>query len=260
MEARGLWVAALLAEPGPGITLPADDESWVAFTLLGAAMGGFPPPGTPAGSSRLVFSRPFDAAAREWAGRIGAEENRRFLQDLLEVRRELADEGGLLRAVHLLPDADPVRQAVVCHAFRSLAALGAVDQAQAWDLLSDSEWVRACAMRLEPVPFQALTWALLEVQRRAADRWHWALPHLFASLAEELDMTPERRRQLAIAAVRSAAIGGGMSPVRRLLTGRHREELGSTLDECREQFVVVRSMAPPLAAAFLRDITANLAR
>ena len=261
MEARGLWVAALLApRPVPELPLPSDYEPWVAINLLGACMGGFPPPGAAFGSGLLAFGRPFDEAAAQWAARIGTEEQRRFLEGVLQVRGELAQEGGLLSALRGVPDAEPVRQAVVCHAFRTLAALGAVNEAAVWELLSDSDWVRTFVTRAEPGPLQALSWGLLEVQRRAGDRWHWALPHLFGSLAEELDLPPERRRQLALSAVHSAAIGGGVSPVRRLLTGSRREEFGPMLDEWREQLIVIRSMGPPLAAAYLRGLAAALTR
>src|SRR5262249_35697933 len=154
-------------------------------------LGGFPPPGKPVGSDQLVFSRPFDAAATEWVARISSEEHRRLLQGALETRRELAEGGGLFRAVRGVPDADSIQRAVVCHSFGSFAALGAVDEAAMWDVLSDSEWVRACATRLEPVQLQSLCWGLLEVQRWTGGRWHWALPHLLGSLAEELDLPPE---------------------------------------------------------------------
>jgi hypothetical protein len=223
-------------------------------------MGGFPPPGPTFGSQLLAFGQAFDEAAAQWAAHIGTEEQRQFLEGVLQVRAALAQEGGLLSAVRGIPDAEPVRQAVVCHAFSTLAALGAVDEAAAWELLSDSDWVRACVTRAEPVPLQALSWGFLEVQRRAGDRWHWVLPHLFGSLAEELDLPPERRRLFALAAVHSAAIGGGVSPVRRLLTGNRREEFGPMLDEWREQLVVIRSMSPPLAAAEVRGLTAALTR
>ena len=102
-------------------------------------------------------------------------------------------------------------------------------------------------------------WGLLEVQRRAAGRWHWALPHLLGSLPELLDLPPERRRTLAFAAVSSAAVGGGVYPIRRLLAGSPREELGPSLDEWWDQFVV-RTLASPLAAGYLRGIAAALHR
>ena len=89
VEARGLWAAALLAGPGPGLQLTPDDEAWVAINLLGTSMGGFPPPGNPPASSQLVFGRPFDVAAAEWARRIGTEENRKFLLEVLELSGEL---------------------------------------------------------------------------------------------------------------------------------------------------------------------------
>jgi hypothetical protein len=100
---------------------------------------------------------------------------------------------------------------------------------------------------------------MLEIQRRAGARWHWTLPHLLSSLTEELEVPPERRRLLAFATVRAAAVGGGMNAVRRLLAGNHREELGPLIIEWREQFIVVRDLAPPLAAAYLRRVTAGLA-
>lgn len=260
MEARNLWAASLFSGVGPGLELTPEDEPWVTINLLSASMGGFPPPGVPPGSDRLAFANTFDDAAGEWARRIATEENRTFLLEVLDLRKEIAEPDGLLRLVREAPGSKPHRQPVVCNAFRSLAALGAVAEADAWGLLADSKWLRHAAACLEPAPLQRLVGGFLEVQRREGGRWHWTLPHLLASLADELDVPPERRRLLAFASVRSAAIGGGMCSVRSLLSGSHREELGPLIDEWREQFVVVRTSAPPLAAAYLRGVTAGLAR
>ena len=184
MEARSFWIAALLAGPASGVQLPSDAEPWVAINLLGASLGGFPPPGNSATSGQLVFGRDFDAAAAEWAIRIGTEENRKFLLDVIEIRREIAAGGELPALIRAIPDAEPPRQAVVCNAFRSLAALGTVQEDNAWRLLGDNEWIRGAFTRLESGPLQGLLWGLMEIQRREAGRWRWTLPRLLCSLAD----------------------------------------------------------------------------
>ena len=260
MEACGLWTAALLAAPGPGIQLTPDHEHWVAINLLAMCLGGFPPPGVSPGSAGLAFNGVFDEAAAEWARRIGTDENHRFLLEVLDLRRELATRESLLRHLRTTPEAEPHRQAVVCNAFLSLAALGGVSEGEVWNLLTDNEWVRGAVTRLEPGPLQGFVYGLIEVQRRAGGRWHWALPHLLGSLAEELDLPPERRRLLALATVRSATIGGGVNPIRRLLFGSRQEQLGTLLAEWRDQFVVVRTLSSPLVTGYLRGITSALSR
>ena len=50
-----------------------------------------------------------------------------------------------------------------------------------------------------------------------------------------------------------------MSPIRNLLSGKRREELLAVIDEAREQFTLIRSLAPPLVAAYLRGVVAGLA-
>jgi len=260
MEVRGLWAFALLASPGPGVPLAPDDEPWIVLTLLGALFGGFPPPGISPDSYQIALGRAFDEVAVEWVPRIGSEATRKFLLELLEPRRALAESGSVLRLVRAAPGVETYRQAITCGAFRSLAALGLVAEDDTWNLLSDSAWMRDAATKLEVGPLEALFSGLIEVQRRIGGRWNWAIPHVFSSLAEDLDVSPERRRLLAFAAVRSAAVGGGMGKIRRLFSGHHREELGPLIDEWRDRFVLVRTLAPPLVAAHLRGITAGLSR
>jgi hypothetical protein len=64
---------------------------------------------------------------------------------------------------------------------------------------------------------------------------------------------------LALMTVRAAVVGGCLGSVRRLLKGSRQEELAGFLEEWRAQIATVRSLAPPIAAAYLRDVTANLA-
>jgi hypothetical protein len=263
MEIRALWGTSLLSAAarygeGEGPSVPTAYQEDLAVALVGSCLVGFPPPGSCGPPSVLAFNTPIESSAGFWLTRVEETESHAFLVEIVNIRRGIVDAAALVESLRHVTEASAPEQLLLCHTFRAACVLGRIDPVTVWNMLSNRARTRSCFSVLDQSLLHVLCLGLLELQRREAGRWHWALPPLFGSLAGELDIEQERRRVLALLTVHSCIVGGTVSAVQRLLSSARAHEFVGHLEQWKDQLKKLQAVGPPVVGASLRDILAVL--
>ncbi len=138
------------------------------------------------------------------------------------------------------------------------ASMDRVPKEFIWDCLVDREWIKRVFDTLSPMCTEHLFEGLKEIQLRTKGKWDEQLPHLYASLCEDLHEKTEKRRLFFAFAVISSLASGSVSAVDRLLKGGDRFDYKEDVDDWRQRIEHINPLVPPWCRARLRAMLASL--
>jgi hypothetical protein len=192
----------------------------------------------------------------KWA-EYQSEENRKGLQQLIEMSRTLETNDGLCNSLQKLGEYDLPTQAVVCIALKKKVYTEPMIADGIWDVISDAEWrknVLGCVeIKVQSLLIESLSRLLIDNR----ESWCSHLPHFIAELCEKAD-DEEHRRVLFLYVIHTSLASDTVSAVRRLLRGDQRGKFVDFVKEYRVRVEAIRSDYPPWVAGKLRGLLASM--
>lgn len=211
---------------------------------------------------KLVFA--FDKGCVEPARALvksGYEEqDKGMLSSFLDSVAKITSKEGLQDSLKRLPEGNAADQMLSIHAVHILANMDRAPKEFIWDCLVDRDWGKRTFAGLNVMCAEHLFGGLNEIQLRIRTKGKWdeQLPHLYATLSEELDEDKEKRKVSFAFAVISSLAANSVSAVDRLLKGKDRFNYQEEVGDWRRKIEYSIPLVPHWCRARLRAMLASL--
>ena len=171
---------------------------------------------------------------------------------------KITGKAGVEEFLKRLPEGNAADQLLSVHAVQIEASMDRAPKELIWDCLVDREWIKRVFGTLSPMCAEHLFEGLKEIQLRTKGKWDEQLPHLYASLCEDLHEKTEKRKLFFAFVVISSLASGSVSAVDRLLKGGDRFDYKEDVDDWRQRIEHINPLVPPWCRARLRAMLASL--
>jgi len=209
---------------------------------------------------KLVFA--FDKGCVEPARALAKsgyeEQDKEMLSSFIDGVAKITSEAGLRDSLKRLPEGNATDQMLSAHAVHILANMDRVPKEFIWDCLVDKDWVKRTFVGLNAMCAEHLFGGLNEIQLRTKGKWDEQLPHLYATLSEELGEDEEKRKLSFAFTVISSLAANSVSAVDRLLKGKGRFNYQEEVGYWRRKIEYSIPLIPQWCRARLRAMLASL--
>lgn len=196
--------------------------------------------------------------ARALAESTEEKQYKEILTSFVDGVVKITGKAGVEEFLKRLPEGNAADQLLSVHAVHIEASMNRAPKEFIWDCLVDREWVKRVFGTLSPICAEHLFDGLKEIQLRTKGKWDEQLPHLYASLCEDLHEKTEKRRLFFAFAVISSLASGSVSAVDRLLKGGDRFDYKEDVDDWRQRIEHINPLVPQWCRARLRAMLASL--
>jgi len=256
------WAVALLTMLGEHLNELVTFDQAEGFeerfqdALISNTLSVLPFPGKTPDDPTFVLECSLVETILKWAD-YQTEENRKGLEQLIEMSNTLGSTEGLENALQNLGEFDLHKQATVCIALKRKVLTDPTIAENVWIILSNEEWrkkVLACVeLGIQVFLIESLSNLLIENR----GKWSSYLPHYIAELCE-MEQDEKRLQILFLYVIHTSLASDTVSAVRRLLRGSHKSKFINYVTEYRGRVERLISDYPPWVAGKLRALMASM--